>query len=203
MTDPDQIRSDIERTRGQLSANVNALTESVKPGNLAHRQVEKARGAVVGVKDRVMGVADQASSGAGSTASNISSGAADAASSVSGALTGAPQAVKTQTRGNPLAAGLIALGIGYLVGSILPASSKEAEAASTVKDNAATLAQPATDAAKSAVSELKQPAQEAFESVRSTAADAAAMVKNEGTSSVQDVKGQAQDANNAVQDART
>ena len=31
MTSPDQIRADIERTRSNLSDDVNALTDSVKP----------------------------------------------------------------------------------------------------------------------------------------------------------------------------
>ena len=192
MTSPDQIRDDIERTRGNLSADVNALTDTVSPGNVARRQVDKARGTVTGVKDKVMGVGNSAGSSAGS-----------AASSVSDAVSGAPGAVATQARGNPLAAGLIALGTGWLLGSLLPASPKEAQVAGAVKDNASTLAQPLTDAAKTAAAELKGPAQEALESVKSTATDAAATVKDEGASSAQDVKSQAQDAKDAVQDARS
>jgi gas vesicle protein len=191
MTDPDQIRADIEVTRSNLSDNVNALTDSVKPANVAHRQVDKARGAVVGVKDKVMGASSSATSSAGSTAS-----------SVSDAVTGAPGTAKSRTQGNPLAAGLIAFGAGWLLGSALPASSKEVQAAGALKDNASTLAQPLTDAAKSVAAELKEPAQQAVESVKTTAADAASTVKDEGTSSVQDVKDQAQDAKDTVQQAR-
>src|ERR1700712_1368692 len=99
MSDPDQIRAEIERTRGNLSADVNALTDSVSPGNVARRQADKARGAAVGVKEKVMGTA----AGAGSRTSS-------AASSVSDSISGAPDTVTVHTRGNPLAAGLIALG---------------------------------------------------------------------------------------------
>src|ERR1700712_1396961 len=150
MSDPDQIRAEIERTRGNLSSDVNALTDSVGPGNVARRQAGKARGAVVGVKDRVMGSAADAGSRTGS-----------AASSVSDSITGAPDSISAHTRGNPLAAGLIALGAGLLVGSLLPASQKETELAGAVKDNASTLAQPITEAAKSVAADLKGPAQEA------------------------------------------
>ena len=38
-TDPDQIREEIRLTRGELSSDVNALAEGVKPGNVARRQV--------------------------------------------------------------------------------------------------------------------------------------------------------------------
>ena len=191
MTDPDQIHADIEVTRGNLSDNVNALTDSVKPANVAHRQVDKARGAVTDVKDKVMGVSSSAASSAGSTAS-----------SVSDAVTGAPQTAKSRTQGNPLAAGLIAFGAGWLLGSALPASGKETQAAGALKDNASTLAQPLTDAAKNVAAELKQPAQQAVESVKATATDAAATVKDESVSSAQDVKDQAQDAKDTVAQAR-
>jgi ElaB/YqjD/DUF883 family membrane-anchored ribosome-binding protein len=192
MTDPSQIRAEIERTRGNLSADVNALTDSVSPGNVARRQADKARGAAVGVKDKVMGTA-------GSATSRTSS----AASSVSDSITEAPDSVSAHTRGNPLAAGLIAFGAGLLLGSLMPASQKETELAGAVKDNASTLAQPITEAAKSVAGELKAPAQEAVEAVKSTATEAAATVKEEGTSTVQDVKGDAMDAKDAVQNSRS
>src|SRR6185437_6197011 len=114
----------------------------------------------------------------------------------------APGQVKARARGNPLAAGVIALGVGWLLGSVLPASEKEVEAAATLKDNASTLAQPVTDVAKDVASELKQPAQEAVESVKATAADAASTVKSEGASAAQDVKDQSMEAKDAVQQAR-
>lgn len=56
--DPDVIRADIERTRGDLSRDVNALGEAVSPGNVAKRQAskvgEKVSGAATSVKERVM-----------------------------------------------------------------------------------------------------------------------------------------------------
>ena len=54
--DPDEIRAEIERTRADLSDNVNALADSVNPAHVAGRQVDKVKGAVFGVKDKVMGV---------------------------------------------------------------------------------------------------------------------------------------------------
>ena len=65
--DPDQIRREIESTRGDLSANVNALAESVKPGNVARRQVDKVIGGAADLKDKVMGAADDATSSTGTS----------------------------------------------------------------------------------------------------------------------------------------
>jgi hypothetical protein len=42
--DPDEIRADIERTRAALSDDVDDLAESVKPKNVAQRQVDKVKG---------------------------------------------------------------------------------------------------------------------------------------------------------------
>src|SRR5207344_2709912 len=41
--DPDEIRADIQRTRAALSDDVDELAESVKPKNVAQRQVGKVK----------------------------------------------------------------------------------------------------------------------------------------------------------------
>jgi Protein of unknown function (DUF3618) len=56
--DPDEIRADIERTRSALSNDVDDLAESVKPKNVAERQVGKVKEAASNLKDRVMGSDD-------------------------------------------------------------------------------------------------------------------------------------------------
>ena len=53
-----------------------------------------------------------------------------------------PQAIRRQTRGNPLAAGLIAFGAGWLVSSLLPASRREQELADQAKQVAQEKVQP-------------------------------------------------------------
>ena len=58
--DPEQIRREIERTRGELSYDVNALGEKVNPGSIARRQRDRVRGAAVSVKESVMGSASDA-----------------------------------------------------------------------------------------------------------------------------------------------
>jgi gas vesicle protein len=108
-----------------------------------------------------------------------------------------------QTQGNPLAAGLIAFGVGWLVSSLLPASEKEKELAqqaeSAVREHKDALLEPAKQAAQEIGDQLKPAAQEAVESVKATAQDAAATVKDEGQAAVQDVQGQAQQSKEKVQ----
>ena len=98
------------------------------------------------------------------------------ASAVQEKASAAPGRLRSQAAGNPLAVGLIAAGVGWLVGSLLPASTAEERAATKVKDAAA----PAlTRAAKDAAAGLQDSAQDAAESVRAAAADAASAVKDE------------------------
>ena len=213
-SDPEVIRRQIEDTRANLSYDVDALNEKVNPTRVVDRRVGKAKSAVTGIKERVFGAAHDTTAHVGSatsnvtgTAQNAASSAAgtvqDAASSAVGAVQQAPDAVVRQTQGNPLAAGLIAFGVGWLVSSLLPASEKEKQLAqqaeSAVREHKDALLEPAKQAAQEIGDQLKPAAQDALESVKSTAQDAAATVKDEGQSAVQDVQGQTQQAKDRVQ----
>jgi gas vesicle protein len=188
--DPEQIRREIERTRTELSDNVNALGDKVNPGSIAKRQVGRVRGAATSVKDAVMGsAADAADTGQ------------QVATTMGDAVTGAPNAVARKAQGSPIAAGLIAFGAGLLVSSLLPASKVEQQAAEKVKDTAQPMVDDLTDTAKELAGNLKEPAQQALEEVKSTATDAAATVKDEATSAADDVKSQAEDSKDTVQQA--
>src|ERR1700709_1842416 len=103
-TDPDLIRADIERTRASLSDDVNTLADEVNPKNVMRRKTQKVTGAFGSMKETVMGSASDAQGAAGG-----------AIHSVGDAASNAPGQVARRTRGNPLAAGLIAFGAGALV----------------------------------------------------------------------------------------
>jgi ElaB/YqjD/DUF883 family membrane-anchored ribosome-binding protein len=178
---PDQIRREIEDTRGRLSSDVNALTETVSPSNVARRQADKVAGAATTVKDRVMGSAD-----------DLRTTGSEAASTVGHAPGAAAGKARSKTQGNPLAAGLIALGAGWLVGSMLPASEKEKQAAAALKDKAEPLVEEAKTLAQDTAQELKEPAKQAVQSVKDTATDAKDNLTQEGRSTVEDVTSQAQ-----------
>ena len=188
--DPDQIRREIERTRSDLSDNVNALGDKVNPGSIAKRQVGRVRGAATSVKDAVMGsAADAADTGQ------------QVATTMGDAVSNAPNAVARKAQGSPIAAGLIAFGAGLLVSSLLPASRVEQQAAEKVKDTAQPMVDDLTDTAKEVAGNLKEPAQQALEEVKSTATDAAATVKDEAASAADDIKTQAQDSKDTVHQA--
>ena len=62
---PEQIRAEIERTRNELSIDVDAVADKVTPAKVAQRQTDKVRGALSDVKDSVLGSASDARSRAG------------------------------------------------------------------------------------------------------------------------------------------
>ena len=223
--DPDAIRRQIEQTQRELSYDVDALNEKVNPSRVMDRRVSAAKGRFSNIKDRVMGSAHdtrstaqyrtQSAAGtvqdrAQNVAGTVQDRAHGAAESVQGAAQQAAQAVQQapdtivrQAQGNPLAAGLIAFGVGWLVSSLLPATERERQLAqqaeTAVKENKEALLAPAKQAAQEVGEQLRPAAQQAVEEVKSTAQGAAQTVKDEGQSAAQDVKGQAQDSRQSVQ----
>lgn len=158
MSNPDEIRAEIAQTRSDLSSNVNALGEAVRPatwpGTRSTRSVRKGGD----LKDRVMGSAQD----------TVDAGA-DAGSGLKDQAAAVPGQVKTRAQGNPLAMGLIALGAGWLIGSLMPATDREARLATAAKDQAQPLVDTVQSAAEESVEHLKESAKDAAQSVTARA----------------------------------
>ena len=172
--------------------------------------VSNVTGSVQGTASNAAGNVQHAASSAAGSVQHAASSAADsvqsAASTAAGAVQQAPDAIIRQTQGNPLAAGLIAFGVGWLVSSLLPATEKERQLAqqaeTAVKENKDALLAPAKQVAQEIGDELKPAAQQAVQEVKSTAQDAAQTVKDEGQSAAQDVQSQAQQSKQRVQSSQ-
>jgi hypothetical protein len=191
---PDEIRADIERTRHELSADVDALAEKASPTRAVHRQGDRVREGLTSMKESIMGrptdpYSSTSSPGVTDRAQEVAHDVQHRAEDAVHAVQQAPARVRHSTRGNPLAAGLIALGAGWLVGSLIPASRAEQEAAEKVKDQASPVMDEAKSVAQQMGEHLKPQAQQAAEAVKDTAATGAEHVKAEG----QDKAGQLKD----------
>jgi cell division septum initiation protein DivIVA len=205
-SDPDQIRGDIEQTQQNLSANIDALAEKVSPSRIVERRVEQTRSAMTSVKDRIMGSAAETTSTVSGTASSAAASAKDTlaakASSAADMASSAPEQARQRTRGNPLAAGLVAFGAGWLLSSLLPATEPEQQAAAQVKDLAMEKGRPVAQdlgqAGQEAAQSLRESAQQRAQSVKETATDAASTVAGEAQSQASDVTNHAQEARNRV-----
>jgi ElaB/YqjD/DUF883 family membrane-anchored ribosome-binding protein len=177
-TDPEAIRRDIDRTRERLSEDVDVLAESVRPGSVAKRTAQRATSRAGRLKESVMG-----------SAHDVTQAGSDTVHSASDTVMAAPDLARRQARGNPLAAGAVALAAGWLVGSLLPASEKERQLAWSAKEHAQPLVDEASSLAKETAQHLKEPAQQAAQSVKETAREAADHVREEGEATAQGVAG--------------
>ncbi len=199
---PEELRREIEETRLDLSRDVDLLNEKVSPGRIVGRRVERGKGAVVGLKERVMGTSPTGTSSLGERAGSMSD---RAGSALSDAVTSGPSMARQRTQGNPLAAGLIAFASGWLISSLLPASKPEEQAARAVQDKASDLAGPAKEQLSQAAQEIKdnlqEPAQQAVEAVRESATQAAETVRSDGQSAAQTVGDEAKSSTRAVRES--
>jgi len=212
--DPDQIRRRIEHTRNELSANVNALTERLTPSRAVARRVDRTRQTLTNVKDKIIGTADDAVSTVGdtttaaasATADRVASSAADTVSSAASTavetVSSAPRVARRRAQGNPLAAGLIAFGCGWLAASLIQSSRKERELVRQAKDRLEKQVQPMAQQVKQAASEvadnLRVPAQQTVESIKSMGRDAASTVTAESRAAMDEVSGRVEQAKRNV-----
>jgi hypothetical protein len=169
----ERMTNDIDRTRQELSRDVDALYDKVSPARVVERRKAAVRGRLSSMKDSVMGSAH----GASGSASGAAHGVQDAAGA-------AVHAVERRTEGSPIGAGLVAFGAGMVIAALIPASQKEAQVAGQLVD--AAKQSPLLDEAKAAGQEmgehLKDSAAWAVQEVKATAQDAASQVKQEGQS---------------------
>src|SRR4051812_45010448 len=180
----DQIRQEIEATRGQLAQNLEAIgdkvspkhvgesiPERVSPRRILNRQTEKVKDGLSSVGDSVMGRASSAANTvggsvrgvAGTTSASVSSARQDAANQVQSlservrsVSTSAGDQLKAAPDANPMASALVAFGAGLVVGLALPPTRPERQAASTVRDQVVEpVKQQALQAGKAVTGELQ------------------------------------------------
>lgn len=197
---PEELREEIEQTRQDLSRDVDLINEKVSPGRIVQRRVDKTKGAVGSMRERVMGTASSGTSAISDKASSAQSSMADAV----GAVGDAPDAARRQAQGNPLAAGLVAFGAGMLLASLLPSSQAEENAAVALQEKASELKEPVKEHMTGIANELKdsmqEPAQDAAATLRDSATEAVQTVQEQGKSSAETVTSQAKDAGQEVKD---
>lgn len=183
----EQINRDIERTRAQLSQNVDELGDKVSPSQVMERRKQAAKGKISGLKDKVMGSSHDSGGSLSDRTSSMSSSVSDTAS-------GTMQGIQERTEGNPLAAGVIAFGIGLLASSAFPATRVEQR-----------VAQQGVDAAKDTglVDEAKSVAGDMGDQLKETAKSGAEEVKGSAQSSAENLKEQGKDSAQQVKEQRS
>ena len=177
----EQLRREIEYTRGDLGETLDAIGDRLSPGRMMERRKNRMRSGLQTVRERVMGTV----SDTGSAVAETAGGVADAAGGAVSTLKETPDTVRQQTQGNPLAAGAIAMGVGVLLASVFPATEKERRAADQLMDKAEPLKDELMETGREMAEHLKEPAREAVDQVKEAA--------SEGTQAVTDTARQATD----------
>jgi len=196
--EPDRLRQDIENTRASLTRDVDLLAEKTSPAKVAQRRWNAVKEKVMGSTDHARhAVADNTSSAVSTMqdkASHLGDVAGEKAHDAADAVRSAPQAVATQTQGNPLAAGIIAFGVGMLAATLIPVTDAERRAGQQLKENSGELTDKVKDIATDLKDDLSGTVEHAVDQVKGTAQDAAQTTKDQARTSAYDVKDQTQHA---------
>lgn len=200
MSNPDQLAMQVDQTREALNTDVNRLSDRVSPARAVNSRTDKIKSSAASIKDRLMGAAQDAKPGdmAKDKLGSVQDATNSAAGKLSGAAGNAPSALREQTTGNPVAAGLIAFGVGWLLSSLVPVTSAEQHAAKKLEENADVLVEPLKQSAQEVAGNLKEPLQNSADSLRQTATEAVDRTTEHAKSAAQDVKDDAQQARDDV-----
>ena len=212
---PEELRSDIARTRADMDQTLAQIEDRVSPTRIKERQMDRVRSRWDRTREAVMGssVEDRPDVGqrasrvgdrVGERANEVSGRASDATQQAADRARQAPERVEEVTRGHPLAAGLIAFGLGALVGSLAPSSAPERQLASGLRDE---FEEPVREELKQSGAEVKddlrEHAQQAVEETKQTAQGAADRTTEEARGRAEEVRSEAQRAADHVQEQRT
>ena len=129
----EDLRRDLEEQRDSLGRDLVAIGDRVSPGRMVERRRLAVRQSFGRARDAVMGAKDTASDTTQHAASSAQSAVGSAASAVGDAVTSAPAGHPVTDAGEPLAAGLVAFGVGALAGSLLPTTRREEQAVAQVQ----------------------------------------------------------------------
>jgi hypothetical protein len=208
---PDDLRQRLDQQREAITDTVGQIENRVSPGRIVARRRYRARRRLTDWKDTIMGN-DQpdypnwaaspvaASSqrygqvawyGEGEGTHGDGGHLRERAAETAAAVRDVPEAVRRQAEGNPLAAGVIALAAGWLLGSLLPASRPEQQVARKLQPQLEEAARTVSAEASGLAEEMREPARQAVDDVKSRGEDAAQHVKDAAQDAAQHTREQA------------
>jgi hypothetical protein len=206
----EELKWDIDQRRSDLTRDFDAIGDRVSPQRIAERRVQAVRSRFGDVKNSVMGARDTAVDGVGATGQRAQDTATGAVQSAQEGLHTAgekvaevPDLVRANTQGNPLAAGLVAFGLGLLAATVLPGTRKERRLARTIQPQLEDAARTAAETGRSLAEDLKPVAQDSARSLQESARESAQHVADGAKDAAQSVKDHTRDAAGDVKNAAT
>jgi ElaB/YqjD/DUF883 family membrane-anchored ribosome-binding protein len=172
VTESDRIRAEIEATRGDLADNVSTLADRTNPKRIASRRWDSMKYRARSLRHRIMGATIDARDSVSDTASDVADTVREA-----------PDMVARQTQGSPIAAGLIAFGVGMLTAAMVPVSEAERRAAGQLAEKSGELLEPVRETARQFGEDVKESASTAVQEVAGTAKEAASRTADQARES--------------------
>jgi hypothetical protein len=199
-----EVRRDIEHTRDDMSETIDAIADRTVPSRVVGRQRRRIADRFRTVRERVMGSADDTETSVhGTVRSGVEAtrhGAEQVAETARELPGQARDQVRTQTQGNPLAAGLIAFGGGLLGAYLIPSSRAERRVAGQVREAAEPALHELRETGHEVVDDLGDTAARAADDVKETAAASAQRIADDAKSAAGDVQDRAKSSTEAVGD---
>jgi len=187
-----ELRDQADARRDAIARDVELVTDRVDPNRIADRQKARLSQRVSSVRDTVFGTSDTNRSVPDDEESNPSI-TDRAGEKVQQAKDAAPDSVAGFTEGNPIAAGLIGVGVGLLAATLIPSTREERQAASKAQDSINSAATQLAQSGQTAAEAIKPAAQDAADEVKSSAQGSVEAVKGDARSAADDVKGEAKE----------
>jgi gas vesicle protein len=222
----EELRGDIERRRYDLTRDIDAIGDRVSPSRVMERRtgalkerLRNAKESIMGeadhISDRTVDVRDRVGDVAYSSRSSISDAASRAGDGVHHAAEKAgdgvhqaaekagevPDVVRRQTQGNPLAAGVVAFGVGLLVATALPESRRERRLARQVQPRLEDAARTAAGTGRAVVDDVRPAVEQSAEHLRDSAKESAEHVTGQARDAARTVADRSQTAAANVKDA--
>ena len=196
----EELRSEIVQQRQDLSRDFEMIGDRVSPARMVERRTEAAKGRVRRMKEAVMGSAEDIGSTASDRIGSVRDSAGDVVGGVGGVVSDAPHRIEDGARGNPLAAGMVAFGLGLLAATVLPSTRKERQLTREVQPQLEHAAQVAMEAGKDVAHEMQPAVQQAGSELGDVAKDAAAQVQQTAKEHASSAAETAKDAGHDVAD---
>jgi hypothetical protein len=188
----DELRRDAQHHREQMGDTLEAIGDRLSPERIVERRKAAVGQRLRSVKEAVMGSPDYDESGGNGglvgRAQSMASSAGEAVHSATEQVQQTPQAIADQTRGNPIAAGVVAFGVGALLATLLPHSRTEQRLVEDAKPQLQSAAQELKEAGRAVASDAKDRSTSALEEVKAAGTSAASSVEDQARESVQRVK---------------
>jgi gas vesicle protein len=180
-TTEDQLRRQADQQRERMGDTLDAIGDRLSPERMIERRKAAVGQRARRVKDTVMGSPQYVEP--------VTRRMHDATQAVQHT----PEMIAEQTRGNPIAAGLIAFGGGLLLATLMPKSETEQRLVQQAEPQLQQATEQLKEAGREIASDAKEHLQEATAEVKETGTEAASAVKDQARTSADEVKANAGD----------